>query len=377
MKSAKVDLPSISVEYLYEGLILKDDIYDHSGKLLLIARKTKLTEALITRLKKFSESKNIRVSKAMHKELMEKGLPVVYQQEYLEDKVGYTEIKKDTRDMLDDIDATHKVEYEHAVSITGSLTDKLETTDPALLFQCINGHNEIDEYLYRHSMNVALLNGYMGNWLKLPPEDVNTLVIAGLMHDVGKIMIPKSILDCPRKLTPNEFEIIKKHPVYSYNMLVTTSNFNDAVCTTALRHHEKINGSGYPDKLMAEKIPYFAKITSIADIYDAMVSKRSYKNAQNPFVILMQLKNQQFSDLDMGLVKLFTDIMPTQLLGKQVLMSDGSVGEIKIINENDFEHPIVDINGEIIVTNKNLYIHSLIVDDEETPDFHFIPEANG
>jgi len=205
----------------------------------------------------------------------------------------------------------------------------------------------------------------MGRWLNLPPEEVSLLVIGGLMHDIGKTMVPQDILNVQRKLTAEEFEIIKKHANYSHHLISQNNKFSEKVCQTALHHHEKMNGSGYPDKLVADEIPYHARITSIADIYDAMVSKRTYKNANSPFKILADLAEQKFSDLDMKLVGRFTSMMPFELVGKSVLMSDGSVATVKHVDPEDMEFPYVGVDADIFKTNKKLYCVSMIPDESE------------
>lgn len=106
----------------------------------------------------------------------------------------------------------------------------------------------------------------------------------------------------------------------------------------------------------------YARITSISDIYDAMVSKRAYKAASNPFKIISQFANKKFSELDMKLVKVFTDNMPLQLIDKSVLLSDGSIGTVKHIILHDLEFPIVEVNGKIRKTDENFYCVRMILD---------------
>lgn len=104
-----------------------------------------------------------------------------------------------------------------------------------MIFQCINAPNPIDEYLRRHSVNVGLLNSLQGRWLGLPSQDVDRLVLAGLVHDVGKTQIPAAILNAPRRLSISEFEVVKMHPIYSYELLGADRHFSKA----ARHHHEK------------------------------------------------------------------------------------------------------------------------------------------
>jgi HD-GYP domain-containing protein (c-di-GMP phosphodiesterase class II) len=358
------NLATISIEYLYSGLVLQDDIYNYNGTLLLIARGNTLTDTLIAQLKKFNSSQqNIKVSQRLHKKLMESNAPQKIKQAVLEKQVGYTEVKDQTKSLLKIAEITSHIPYEQVCDISELMIERLNITEPAMLFQCINGTNEVDEYLYRHSVNVSMINGLMGKWLSLNSEDISNLVIAGLVHDLGKTRVPSEILNSPNKLSDEEFEIIKKHSVFSHEMLKANSRFSRIICDAARHHHEKMNGSGYPDGLAADEISIYARITSISDVYDAMVSKRAYKNAHSPFAVLNQLKEEQFWGLDIQLVNLFTERMPRELLGKSILMSNGMAGIVRHVYDNKIEYPSVEMNGDIVTTNKDLYCISMIIDD--------------
>ncbi len=358
------NMKHISLEYFQEGMVLTENVYNNDGNLLLLSKNTTLTKGAIEHLKKFNLGhKNVTVSESFHKSLTSHGIPASFEQLYLESKVGYTETKEKTNELLLDISKGKEIRKEIVQDISKELSDKVKNVDPSLIFQCINGDNAIDEYLYRHSMNVGLINGLMGKWLKLPEPQIDLLVTAGFVHDVGKTKIPDEILNAPRRLTKQEFEVITKHPVYASEMLSRNGQFSAPIIAAARSHHEKMNGSGYPDKLVGNKIPLFARITAVADVYDAMVSKRCYKSANSPFAILSQLAHQQFSELDMSIVSFFTELMPYELVGKSVLMSDGSVGIVKHIMVNDLENPIVQIDNDIIQTSNELYCVSMILDE--------------
>ena len=93
------------------------------------------------------------------------------------------------------------------------------SVDAGEIFQCITVPRPVDEALQRHSLNVALLNGIMGQWLGLDEKDIRSLILTGVLHDIGKTKIPEEILNAPRKLTPEEFEVMKRHPLYSFELL--------------------------------------------------------------------------------------------------------------------------------------------------------------
>ena len=369
-------LENIALEYLYPGLVVQDDIFNHNGKVLLIAKGITLTKNMIGGLKNFNDlQKNIKVSAKVHKELTDRGIPQKYKQNTLEEKAGYTEVKEKTKRMLTITQITKQIPYKQVCDIGDLTMQRLKITDPAILFQCINGGNEVDEYLFKHSINVAIINGLIGKWLNLDEKEIENLVMLGLVHDVGKTRVPPEILNLPRKLTPQEFEVVKKHSVYSYEILNENKNFSETIKKAALSHHEKMNGSGYRGGLSADEIPFYAKITSVSDIYDAMVSNRCYKEAQSPFRVLTAMEDEKFSGLDIRLLNVFNKNMPKELIGKSVLMSNGAAGVVKFINETNIEFPIVEINGEIIVTNDDLYCVCMIIDDDAVGELEEIYNA--
>lgn len=365
--SYNTTLHPIAMEYLYEGLLLAEDIYNYDGKLLLLAKGNVLTARKLEQLREFNlNNRNISVFEETYQTLLQHGLSDnnTLTQAYVEQEVGYTDIKEQTEQMLENIRATKTVDSVSAETVAEEMYHTLHKIDPSLIFQCINAPNPIDEYLRRHSTNVGLMNGLMGHWLHLEEREIALLILAGLVHDVGKTQIPDPIINAPRSLTISEFEAMKMHPVYSYQMLCEGNQFAEEVCLAARHHHEKMNGSGYPDRLSADQISLFARITAVSDIYDAMVSKRVYKDANNPFLILAQLSHRQFSELDMHLVKLFTQHMPLELVGKPVLLSDGSIGIVRFLVPNDLEYPLVEVNGAIIQTNQQLHCKRMVFDEE-------------
>ena len=134
---------------------------------------------------------------------------------------------------------------------------------------------------YGHSIAVAYHSVSFGRMLGLDEECIQKLMIAGLLHDIGKLMIPITILNKSGKLTEDEYDIIKKHPLYSVYLLTKAGFKNEEVLKMILSHHERLNGLGYPYGISEEDIPELTKIITICDCYDAMKSKRSYKEARN------------------------------------------------------------------------------------------------
>lgn len=137
-----------------------------------------------------------------------------------------------------------------------------------------------DEYTYHHSLSVAVLSIAIGVQLKLSDMELKKLGFAAIMHDIGKMDIPIEIINKTSKLTDEEFTIVKTHSTLSEEHLVKNRIVDPEIRESVIHHHEKVDGTGYPDNLKDEDIPFFSKIISVADVYDALTSRRPYRNPQ-------------------------------------------------------------------------------------------------
>ena len=150
------------------------------------------------------------------------------------------------------------------------------------IFDMLHCMREYDDATYIHCMNVALICNVFARWLRLSEEEIQNATISGLLHDIGKTQIPDSIIKKPGKLTDDEYNTIKRHPQEGY-MMLKSSSLPDGIRNAVLMHHERCDGTGYPLGLTGDKIGDYAKIVSIADVYDAMTSARVYRGPLCPF----------------------------------------------------------------------------------------------
>ena len=165
-----------------------------------------------------------------------------------------------------------------------------------------------DSYTRGHSDRVSEFSVLIGKYLGLPQEDLKSLQIGGLFHDVGKIGVPDSILLKTEKLTDDEYSEIKNHPTIGAHILSTASIFQHLI-PIVKHHHEKYDGTGYPGKLKGEEIPFFARIAAIAETFDAMTSKRTYRDALPIDVVKAELERCKGTQLDPKITDLFLDIL--------------------------------------------------------------------
>lgn len=165
-----------------------------------------------------------------------------------------------------------------------------------------------DKYTGEHSVRVSNYSVMLANELGLKAEEVNLIELAANFHDIGKIGISDSVLLKPGKLTDEEYAAIKLHPVIGENILSTSETFKD--CLPIIRHHhERIDGFGYPDKLAGDNIPYFARLLAVCDTFDAITSKRVYRERADIESALAELTRVKGTQLDGKLVDVFVSMV--------------------------------------------------------------------
>ena len=168
-----------------------------------------------------------------------------------------------------------------------------------------------DIYTRGHSDRVAAFAVLLGEHLGLPEHDLETLRVGGIFHDVGKIGVPDSILQKNASLTPNEYSEIKNHPSIGAHILSNASIFSEVV-PIVKHHHERFDGTGYPGKLKGEEIPYLARLTSVVDSFDAMTSKRAYRDSLKLDIAIEELRKNIGTQFDPKLCQAFLDILENE-----------------------------------------------------------------
>ena len=202
----------------------------------------------------------------------------------LPDKMAYSQQKKssfyeDTLHLIMLSFAKHKVFKEVPIieykELVGSHTDLLlNIVSVAEILYNVRIHNE---YTFNHSINVANISGVIGKWLGFKEQNLKDIILTGLLHDIGKVMIPTNILDKPGKLIEEEISIIQTHPMHGYHLLAEYISISEEVKLGILQHHEREDGSGYPFGVQGKDIHPYAGIVAIAEMYDAMSSARVYR----------------------------------------------------------------------------------------------------
>jgi len=214
---------------------------------------------------------------------------------------------------------------ESSVNMANELTDSILQEDAVAID--LGMLKVSDEYTFRHSVDVAAVSVMIGKTMGMPPEKLHELGIAGLLHDVGKAKIPAEILNKPGKLTDEEFALMKQHTLFGFQILKEKNKFSNDILMGVLQHHEKINGNGYPLKTGQDAIHPYAKIISVADIFDALNTKRPYKDPF-PRAITMEMLMGMTTELEVDIVKALINTVILYPVDSIVSLSTGELAKV-------------------------------------------------
>ena len=228
-------------------------------------------------------------------------------------------------------------------------------------FDMLHNLRSSDDSVYSHSLNVAMISRILGKWLKWTSSDLDSLVLAGLLHDIGKITIPSEILNKEGKLTDEEFEQIRWHPRAGYD-LIKDLKMDSRIKKAALQHHERCDGSGYPMQVDEIMLDDFAMVVAIADVYDAMTAARKYRAPLCPFQVIREFERDGYHKYKTEFLLTFLRHIATTYQNNRVILSDGQAAKIILLNQNSLSEPLVQLNdGSCIdLASSPLYIQSIV-----------------
>ncbi len=275
-------------------------------------------------------------------------------------ETAYTSKLFHIRDMFNQIfetvDFDGKAFMIEALDIIGS--KKLTTIE---LFDHIHNLRQIEDTVFAHSINVALIARILGTWMKYDSDTIDQLTIAGLLHDVGKLKIPPAILDKPGKLTDLEFEVIKTHSRLGYDVL-SKFHLDPRVLNATLHHHERADGSGYPSKLKGSEIDDFTMIIAVADVYDAMTAARKYREPLCPFQVIALFEEEGLQKYNPQVILTFLNRIANTYQNNRVMLSDARIATIVLLNDKHLSKPIValDDGSFIDLSTSSLKIVSIL-----------------
>lgn len=327
----------VPISGLMEGMTVGKSLYDINRN-LLISKGSVLHESYKKRIEELGYqgiyiddelSKDIEVKDVIRDELRMKAIQAV----------------KDVFIKDDMTSVTGKQNFENKIDVTKKIVndiveDILENRDTMVNLIDLKF---FDDYTFFHSVNVAVLSVLVGAEYGLSREQLSNLGLAAILHDIGKIFVDKDILNKPSSLTKSEYEHIKQHSQFGYNYLKETYDIPAQAYVAVLQHHEKYDGTGYPDGKKQEEISLLGRIIGIADVYDALTSNRPYRKPLIPSEAMEYIMANGGIMFDINLTKVFARKVAPFPVGTYVKLSNGYLGIVMANYEDACMRPKVKV----------------------------------
>lgn len=352
------DILKLHINECQPGMEITNKIESRFGG-IIIPQGTKLTEEMIIKLKIIGEIEYLNIKKDdfpcsvnQRKKLSANQLDAQFNYVY---KISLEGIKQ----VFYSLNLGKKLNTEIIKNISQELI--VFFNQYINIFKHLNTLGKYDEYTYTHSLNVASIATMIGKWLNYTHQDLINLTYAGLLHDIGKSQVVPNIINKPGPLTEDEARTVQRHPTYGYKIIRNYHEFNENVLMGVLMHHEQKSGKGYPIGLKEEQIHPFAKIIAVADIYDAMTSRRVYKDAFSPLSVLKHLVSLSFDSTDPLVTSTFVRYAIGYFIGEEVILNNQQKAKIVYIDPNNIDRPLVFIPTNTVIDlrqNKTLKILS-------------------
>ena len=249
------------------------------------------------------------------------------------------------------------VNSENARSLVEEISDSV-TRNPGALISLAR-LKTADDYTYMHSVAVCALMVALAKQINLNEEHTRVAGMAGLLHDLGKAAIPLAVLNKPGKLTDAEFAVVQSHPVQGYLMLQEGGSAEDAVLDACRHHHEKMDGSGYPDRLKGEQLTLIAHMTAGCEVYDAITSDRPYKRGWDPAESLRRMAEWTKGHFDPRLFQAFVKSIGIYPVGSLVRLTSGRIGVVTEQGQKSLTSPKVKV---FFSTKSDMRIPPAVID---------------
>lgn len=324
------------INMCHPGMRLAKNIYNDDG-MVLLAVNVELSQRLIDRLFTYGID-YIYIQDSRTNDII--------QEDVIQDETrtkAILEIRNTFKKVMEDSNKRGAVNYydigRNFRDVMKMIIDDLSAHQGAMVM--LNNMNVKDNYLFQHSVNVSIYAIMLGISFGYSRENLETLGLGALLHDIGKTKVPLGILRKPSQLTEQEFTEMKNHTTYGFNILKDEPNIPLLSAHCALQHHERINGSGYPRGIQGTDINEFAKWVGLVDSYDAMTTTRVYRRPLLPHEAMEQLFAGSGTMYDQSQIALFRDKIAIYPLGITVRLNTGEFGIVSKLNATVPHRPIV------------------------------------
>jgi putative nucleotidyltransferase with HDIG domain len=259
--------------------------------------------------------------------------------------------------MFEEVRMGRAVDVGGARQLVEDITDSIARNPGAII--SLARLKTADDYTYMHSVAVCAMMVALAKQLSLDEPQTRACGMAGLLHDLGKVAMPTEVLNKPGKLTNAEFDIMKTHPTEGYKMLMASSGVDAVSLDVVLHHHEKMDGSGYPERFSGEQISLHAKMAAVCDVYDAITSNRPYKSGWDPAESLRKMAEWANGHFDPKIFQAFVKSMGIYPVGSLVRLTSGRIGVVTEQSKRSLTTPVIKV---FFSTKSNMRMVPVMVD---------------
>ena len=357
----------VSVDKLEPGMVVSENVYTLDDR-LVITRGAILDDKDIERIRSFSlynifveeEKKAVEPKK-------EKAVENLSYSEKLKLTEGFIKFKQHIEENAEKLEESFKMLANDSVPLdVDKLTEPVyhlfvEAGGSAGVFDMLHNLRDNSDAVYMHSLNVSLICNTLATWMRLPEEKIRVCTAAGLLHDIGKMLVPPEILNKRGELTAYEQRVMNEHVVKGYE-LVKNKDVDTHIKNSILMHHEKRDGSGFPFHIRGERIDEVASIVTVANVYDNLTSKRVYREAMCPFTVIAQFEEEGLQKYEPNAIMTFLSNIVNTFIANRVLLSNGQTGEIIFVNPEHLSRPVVKCGEQFVdlAQNRSISIISIV-----------------
>lgn len=328
----------IYVTSLKPGMKVARDVFNFAGRLML-TKGTILSSQFIDKL----EPCGVR---EIYVEDEKYSPPKDYiQYRISKSEAIYQDATKTIKGIMDKIKNNQSIDIKGVEGMVDEVVN--EIIENSYAFVQLSSIRDMDNYTYLHSMDVCVYSIILGKSFGMPRGVLNKLGLGAILHDIGKGKVPSGILLKPGPLTDEEFNIMKMHSAWGYEIVKGCYNIEDKISNIVIQHHEHWNGKGYPNGLKGYEIDFFSRIVTICDIYDALTGDRVYRKRALPHEAAEYIINTSGKIADPNLIKNFVRNVAVYPVGTTVILNTGDIGRVAEINNSMPLRPVIEVYSNV------------------------------